>query len=127
MPGATLAIGDAVCILLATAAGFAFHRELEASAASRFAATFVPFLASWWLAAWLAGTYAPGRAGGRAGVVRVFAAAALAAPLASVLRAAWLGTAVIPVFVLVMGSVVGGLLLVWRLAAETVLARRGSS
>jgi hypothetical protein len=111
---------------LATAAGFAFHGELEASAASRFAATFVPFLASWWLAAWLAGSYTPGRARRWAGALRVLVAAGLAAPLASVLRAAWLGTAVVPIFVLVMGSVVGGLIVVWRQAAGFLSPSRSS-
>jgi len=122
-----LVLGDATCILLATLAGFAFHRESSASAPGRFLATLLPFAASWLLASLLVGAYAGGPDQRRRRTGRALAAAALAAPLGAVVRGAWLGTAVLPIFVAVIGSVVAGLILVWRLAAETLLGQRRNS
>ncbi len=123
---ALLIIGDLVCILLANLAGFAFHRESSATAAGRFIATYFPFAASWLLASFLVGAYGGDPAQRWDRTARSLGATALAAPLGAVLRGVWLGTPVLPVFVAVMGSVVGGSILVWRLAAEwLLLPRRG--
>ena len=116
-----LIVGDVVCVLLSTLAGFAFHRELSASALARFTGTFLPFAAAWLFASWLAGAYAGDPHQGWRRTGRALGAAALAAPLAAVLRGAWLRTAVLPIFVVVMGLAAGGLILVWRLTAEWLL------
>lgn len=122
-----LIVGDAGCILLATLLGFARHDELQADAWPRFLATFVSFAAAWAAVAGLGAVYA--RPSDRR-LDRMAAAAAtalVAAPLGGVLRAIWLGSSVLPVFVIVMGGVIAFLVVVWRLAFEAFAARRSST
>jgi hypothetical protein len=47
----------------------------------------------------------------------------LAAPLATVLRAAWLGTAALPLLVLVMGLASALAILIWRVVYAAIVGR----
>ncbi|HET7010066.1 MAG TPA: DUF3054 domain-containing protein [Anaerolineales bacterium] len=111
-----LLAGDIVCFFVAAILGFATHQELEWSSAPRFLATWFPFTAAWLIVAFPAGVYASPRKSRWAGIARAVWAAAISAPLGGVLRSAWLGGGVLPVFVAVMAAVNVGLILVWRLA-----------
>ncbi len=118
----TLLAGDLLAILLVTLFGFVFHGESIAT--PRWLTTFFPVLAAWALyAPWL-GLYlplvasTPRQAWWRAGL-----AAMLAAPLAGLLRALWLGSVVVPVFVLVLAANAGVGMALWRLAFAALSPR----
>jgi hypothetical protein len=54
--------------------------------------------------------------------LRLFRAAwsaVVAAPLGALLRGLWLGSAVVPIFVLVMAIVTGGLIVLWRVVGDS--------
>ena len=119
-----LLAGDLVCFFVAAVLGFATHQELEWSSAPRFLATWFPFTAAWLVVAFPAGVYASPGNGRWTAIARAVWAAAISAPLGGVLRSAWLGGGVLPVFVAVMAAVNAGLILAWRLA-ESVVAGRG--
>jgi hypothetical protein len=105
-----LIIGDAIAILLVIVAGFSTH---QSDVATRLQFTLIPFLGAWLLVAWAFGLY--GAASGRINQLwRVPLAVLFVAPLGGVLRAAWLGAPVIPVFILVMAATLTLALLVWR-------------
>jgi hypothetical protein len=114
LPILFLAAGDAAVYLVATALGFATHRELSLEAAGRMLATWIPFAAAWFaVAPWL-GLFRRGRMAGLPYLGRVLGAALIAAPIGAWLRSLWLGSEVVGVFVLVMAAVTTGLMLIWR-------------
>lgn len=119
--GRGLLLGDLVVLALGTVAGFATHDTLD-SGLARMLATFLPLCAGWLLVGPWLGVYDPTLSRTAQGLWRVPYAMLLAAPLAGVLRAAWLGSAALPVFVTVLAGVNGLALLVWR--ALYVLSRR---
>ena len=103
--GILLLIDDAVAIFVVTMIGLGFH-QMEAVLWDRVPFTFIPFYATWVLAAAALQLYNPARAGDWTQLWRVPLAAAIAALPATALRALWLGTPLVPVFVLVMGLAV---------------------
>lgn len=109
-----LALGDALTLALLTIAGFAFHQELEAVGSSRFLATYLPLLAAWLASAGILGALDPQRAVEPRQMWRPCVAALIAAPLGAVLRAAWLGTPPVPVFIAVMSLMTLLGLALWR-------------
>jgi hypothetical protein len=109
-----LVLGDVLTLALLTVAGFAFHQELEAVGSSRFLATYLPFLAAWLASAGILRALDPQRAIEPRQIWRPCAAALIAAPLGAILRAAWLGTPPVPVFVAVMGLMTLLGLALWR-------------
>jgi len=108
-----LLIDDAIAILVVTLLGLGFHQP-DAVFWDRLASTFIPFYVSWVPAAAALQLYNPGRSGDWAQLWRVPAAVAIAAMPATTLRSLWLGTPLVPVFVLVMGLAVAIGLLVSR-------------
>ena len=114
--------GDLACILVATILGFATHQELALAASERFLATWLPFSAAWLLVAPALRVYAGGTDLAWRPLARATLASVISAPLGGVLRAVWLGGAVVPVFVLVMATVIASLVVAWRLA--TLLLRK---
>jgi hypothetical protein len=89
--------------------------------------TLLPFALTWLIIATLLGLYAAPIAANAKQLWRVLLGMLLAAPLASLLRSAWLGTPFIPIFAVIMGatSLLG--LLVWRLIYIFVIARKGEA
>jgi hypothetical protein len=119
-------LGDLAVFLLVTLIGFSSHGTLQQESLSRMLATLLPFFASWILfSSWSGLMYPPIEKRGtwwlRCGIV-----AAFAAPLAATLRALWLGTVVLPTFVLVMAGVSGLAIAAWRWLFQAVLLRRVS-
>jgi hypothetical protein len=106
--------GDLVVYLVATALGFATHRELSLDAAGRMLATWIPFAAGWFVVAPWLGLFRREKIAGLRHLGRVLAAALIAAPIGAWLRSLWLGGGVVGIFVLVMAAVTGGLMLIWR-------------
>lgn len=107
-------IGDTLAYALVTALGFATHGLLSTSPAWRFLATFLPFLGAWLLAAFAVGAYRTATFISARQLWRPAIAALLAAPLGAVVRGAWLGAPVLPIFVGIMGVVSIAAVLAWR-------------
>lgn len=109
----TLLVGDAVVLVAGTLIGFATHGEL-ASAGLRMLTTLLPMSAAWFAAALPLQLFAPAVTAQGRELWRVWSACLFAAPLAAVLRALWLGSTVLPVFVVIMFLSFGTLFFGWR-------------
>jgi hypothetical protein len=120
-PVGRLLAGDLACYLIATIAGFATHDELAWTASARFLATWLPFSAAWLLVAPAMGAYT--HPDPRRRLARSAWAAVVSTPLGAVIRGAWIGSGVVPVFVLVMAGVTAGLVLLWRLIGDPYFVR----
>lgn len=106
-----LLVDDAIAILVVTMIGLGFH-QMDALLWNRLPFTLIPFYSAWVLAAAALQLYNPARAGDWRQLWRVAPAAFVAALPAAALRSWWLGTPMVPVFVLVMGlAVTAGLLI----------------
>lgn len=119
-----LLFGDTLTLALTTLIGFSFHGTLG-SAGGRLLTTFLPSLAAWLLISPHLGAYDHQRAAQLREVWRPFWAAILSAPMAAWLRAIWLNTAVLPIFVVVLGGVNALAILVWRAIYGVVVGRLG--
>lgn len=117
-----LFVGDALTLALVTMFGFATHNTLG-SAGSRMLTTYLPLLVSWMLIAPHLGAYDLRRVVEFRQLWRPFWAMVLAGPFAAFLRAAWLGTAILPIFVVVLGGISALALLAWRLVYWVVVTR----
>lgn len=114
-----LLLGDALAILIVTIIGFASHELSPIN--PRVWATFVPMLAAWLLVAPWLGLFQVEVIRRPIDVWRAALAAALAAPIAAVLRGLWLNTMVAPIFALVLGAVAALGMLIWRLGWVLIL------
>jgi asparagine N-glycosylation enzyme membrane subunit Stt3 len=121
-----LIAGDAFALLVVSALGFATHDEIRAESLDRFPATYLPFLAAWILAALATGALNPRLSAEARQLWRPLAAAVLAAPLGAVLRGAWLGSPVLPIFVAVMTLATTAGYLAWRCLLLALRARNRS-
>lgn len=117
-----LLIGDLFTLALVTVYGFATHESLG-TAGTRLLTTYIPLVVAWFLIAPHLGVYDLNRAGEFRQLWRPFWAMVLAAPFAAWMRAAWLGTAILPVFVVVLGGVSALALLAWRFAFWILITR----
>lgn len=107
-----LVIGDIVCALIITMIGFVTHYGQVVG--WRWLASFIPVCIGWLaMAPWL-GVYQKPRDMKPSHAWRVALAALLSAPLAAVIRGAWLNTAVLPMFVLVLGLTNALGFVLWR-------------
>ncbi len=109
-----LIAGDVLTLGLVTIFGFATHGTLG-SAGMRMLTTFIPVLIAWLLIAPFVGAYNLEWTADVRQLWRPFWAMVLAAPFAAWLRGAWLGTAIMPMFVVVLGGVSALAILCWRL------------
>ncbi len=121
-----LVIGDALTMALVTAVGFASHGTLG-TAGMRMLTTYVPLLVAWFLIAPYLGVYDLEFAGEIRQLWRPFWAMVLAAPFAAWLRGAWLGTAILPIFVVVLGGFSALGILAWRILYWGITRRIASS
>ena len=119
-----LIIGDAITLALVTAVGFASHGTLE-TAGMRMLTSYVPLLVSWILIAPYLGVYKLELVSDLRQLWRPFWAMVLAAPFAAWMRGAWLGTAILPLFVVVLGGFSALAILVWRLLYLGIIRRAG--
>lgn len=106
-------MGDFLVLVLVPLIGFASHQRL-ADAASRFLPNLIPWFAAWLLVAPHLGVFDLQLASQPRQLWRPFWAMLLAAPMGGLLRSVWLGTPLIPLFVLIMGGISALALLVWR-------------
>jgi hypothetical protein len=106
--------GDVLTLFVVTLAGFASHGLSLVN--PRLWTTFLPMVAAWLVYSPWFGVYDPDAWSKPANIWRPALAAALAVPLAVLLRSLWLGSTVIPVFALVMAGVSALGIGLWRAA-----------
>lgn len=109
----TLLTGDAMVILLATVSGFSSHATMG-EAPDRLWYTWLPFLAGWLLVGPWLGVFDEARRQTARDLWRPLYAMILAAPVGGFLRALWLGSTVIPIFVIAFGGICALALAAWR-------------
>ena len=110
---AALILGDIIVSGVITLTGFATHGELSLTSLPRMLTTFLPLLAGWFLTGPWLGLFDPQNTS-YSMFWRVPLAMLLAAPLASILRAALLDESAIPLFTLVLGGSAAIGMLIWR-------------
>ncbi len=116
---------DITALALVTVLGFASHGTLD-SAGLRVLTTFIPLVISWFLIAPHLGVYDYSNTIDVRQLWRPFWAMVLAAPFAAWLRGLWLQSAILPVFVLVLGGVSSFSMLIWRLIYFLLASRKRS-
>ncbi|MBE0696810.1 MAG: DUF3054 domain-containing protein [Anaerolineaceae bacterium] len=114
-------IGDAVCALILSLIGFITHYgKIEGW---HWLTTFIPVLIGWFaIAPWL-GNYRMGNLFQPAHAWRAGLAAFLSAPLAAWIRGGWLNSAILPIFILVLGLTNALGFLIWRVVWSLILRR----
>lgn len=106
-------LGDILVLLAVTWIGFASHNRLE-SGSLRFLSTFIPLMVGWGLIGAHVGVFDPDRVADPRQLWRPFWAMVLAGPLVGWMRALFLNSTVVPVFVVILGGVSALALLGWR-------------
>jgi hypothetical protein len=109
-----LILGDILAIAILTLIGFATHRQADASYLPRMVTAFFPVLLSWFVLAPWFGLFDEQVNENPKLLWRVALVSLFAAPLATTLRAAWLGSTSLPLFTLILGSSNMLGMLVWR-------------
>ncbi len=107
-------LGDSLAIVLVTLIGFITHSETDLSYLPRFLATYIPLTVSWFLLAPWFGLLQPEIASNPKQLWQPALAMLFAAPLAALLRAMILNTAVIPIFAIVLGGTSALGMILWR-------------
>ncbi|MGW8249125.1 MAG: DUF3054 domain-containing protein [Anaerolineales bacterium] len=121
-----LIIGDSATLAAVTVFGFASHGTLG-PAGMRLLTTYIPLLVAWFLVAPHLGVYDPARAADPRQLWRPFWSMVLAAPFAAWMRGAWLGTAILPIFVVVLGGISALAILGWRFLYWIIFIRSRSN
>ena len=116
-----LFVGDALALALAVFFGLQFH-QLGEQVVQRFGYTFLPWTLAWLQSAPAFGLYRQINFSAEQ-IGLVLWAMALASPFAAVLRAAWLGSSVMPLFTLIMGVVTALAIILWPLLYFNFLAK----
>jgi hypothetical protein len=119
-----LILGDILTISFLTVIGFATHGEIGISFIPRMGTTFFPVLVSWFLLAPWFGLLDEKITTNTKLLWRVPLVMLFAAPLATVLRAALLGSAALPLFTLILGSTFALGMVIWRAVYGLVLKRQ---
>jgi hypothetical protein len=110
----TLVLGDVIAVAIMTYIGFASHGEGNISFLPRMGTTFFPVLICWFLIAPWFGLLNEEVTSNPKLLWRVLLVMLFAAPLASILRSAFLHSAALPIFTLILGITNGLALLIWR-------------
>jgi len=113
-PHNILLLGDIFTLAVITLIGFATHGETGLSFLPRMGTTFFPLVVSWFLIAPWLGLFEEQIVLDRHQIWRPALAMVLAAPMASILRAAVLNTAALPLFALILGSTSALGIFIWR-------------
>jgi hypothetical protein len=109
-----LFLGDLLALLLTTLLGFITHRETDLSFLPRFAVIYFPLAIAWILLAPWFGLFQPEITSNPRQLWRPILAMLYAAPLAALIRAWLLHSAVIPIFAIVLGGTSALGILLWR-------------
>jgi hypothetical protein len=118
-----LILGDIFTIAILTIIGFATHDEAAVSFIPRMGTTFFPLLIGWFLIAPWFELFDEQVVSNPKLLWRSLLAMLFVAPMAIILRAAWLHSAATPLFALILGSTNGLGILVWR-AIYTFIAKQ---
>lgn len=110
---AFLVAGDIITLALVTIIGFASHGTFG-TAGARMLTTFIPLILSWFLVAPHLEVFNLGRIKDARQLWRPFWAMVLAGPLAAWIRGIWIGSPILPQFVLILGGISALSLLAWR-------------
>jgi hypothetical protein len=121
---AILFVGDMTVFIFGTLVGFASHDSLGTSG-WRLLTTLLPVIIAWLLIAPYLGVYDRKIVVTIRQIWRPFWAMVLAAPMAAFLRGAWLGSPIIPIFVVVIGGVNAIFILGWRIFYLFLWTKRG--
>jgi hypothetical protein len=118
-----LILGDILAIAILTFIGFATHGTTDMSYLPRMAAAFFPVVFGWFVLAPWFGLFDETVNENPKLLWRVVLISLFAAPLATTLRAAWLGSTALPLFTFVLGisNAIG--MTVWR-GIYTFVAKR---
>jgi len=106
--------GDIIAVILITMIGFVTHGETDSSFLPRFLAVFLPLTLAWFLLAPWFGLFKPEITSNPKQLWRPVLAMLYAAPFAAILRGLYLGTAIIPIFAVVLATTSAFGMLVWR-------------
>jgi len=109
-----LTLGDILAIAIFTLIGFATHGETNLSFLPRFLAIFIPLTISWFLLAPWFGLFQQETISNPKQLWRPALAMFVAAPLAALVRAIILNSAVIPIFAIVLGGSSALGMILWR-------------
>jgi hypothetical protein len=109
-----LILGDILAIAILTFIGFATHGTTDASYLPRMAAAFFPVIFGWFILAPWFGLFDEAVTENPKLLWRVALVSLFAAPLATTLRAAWLGSTALPLFTFVLGLSNALGMTVWR-------------
>ncbi len=118
-----LIIGDILTLLITVLLGFQTHATLSIFL-QRFAYTFIPWTLAWLFVAPKFGLFNLPQMELKKQIVQIGLAMLLASPLAVIVRAAWLGSAALPLFALIMGASTFLALIVWRTIFTKWLSER---
>jgi len=106
--------GDMLALALLTVIGFATHGETGVAFLPRMAAAFFPVMVGWFILSPWFGLFDEQVIASPKNLLRIPLVFLFAAPLAVMLRAAWLNSAGIPIFTLVLGGTNTAGMMVWR-------------
>ena len=110
----TLIAGDTLALGIITVIGFATHGETDTSFVPRMLTTFIPLLVGWFLIAPWLGLFDTKITSNPMQLWRPPLGMFLAAPMATILRAAMLNGVALPLFALILGGSAALGMLVWR-------------
>ena len=119
-----LFVGDMIVFIFGTLVGFASHDSLG-TAGWRLFTTLLPVIIAWLLIAPFLGVYNRKIVVSLRQIWRPLWAMILAAPMAAFIRGAWLGSPIIPIFVVVLGGVNAIFILGWRILYLFLSTKRG--
>lgn len=114
VPKRILLAGDVLALGVVTALGFITHGETDLSFLPRFFANFIPLAVCWCLLAPWFGLFQEDITSNPRQLWRPVLAMLYAAPLAALIRAWLLHSAVIPIFAIVLGGTSALGILLWR-------------
>ncbi|MBV6451349.1 MAG: hypothetical protein MHPDNHAH_02082 [Anaerolineales bacterium] len=119
-----LYIGDTLAIAFVTAIGFAFHGTTDLSVFPRFLLTYIPLTVSWFLVAPWLGLFQTEITSNPKLLWRPALAVLFAAPLAALVRAMILNSAVVPIFATILAGTSALGMVIWR-GIYLLLNRKG--
>ncbi len=123
MKRSILILGDIIALAIVTVIGFATHGETGLSFLPRMTTTLFPLVVAWFLIAPWLGLFNPEVVLSPGLFWRPVLAMLLAAPMATILRAAMLNAAALPLFTLILGLTSALGMFIWRLIYRWLLNR----